>query len=163
MKNRENKNYEMFDESVITGEVKPTEKELDAFRKFIGERPKLTEVQKVKYKLKGFESDMERYIHQDKLSEIVPVGSFIKECIRITGLKNKQIAELLGVTETNLSAMLNGRRRLVIEHAYLLGQLFNTKGKYFIDIQNKNEWFKFMNIKSNNQDKVKLENYLEAS
>lgn len=163
MKKIENKKDELFDEPVITGEVNTTESDLDAFRKFVGNRPKLTTIQKIKYKLKGFDSELERYLQQDNLTEVVPVGSFIKECLRITGIKNKTIAELLDVSASNLSAMLNGKRRLNIEHAYLLGQLFNTRGKYFIDIQNKNEWSKFVSIKSKSQSKVKLENYLQAS
>ena len=143
--------------------MNPSESELDAFRKFVGSRPKLTEIQKIRYKLKGFESELERYLSQDKLEEIVPVGAFIKECLSITGIKNKLIAQMLEVSPSNLSAMLSGKRRLSIEHAFLLGQLFNTKGKHFIDIQNKNEWSSFVKIKSKGQPKVNLENYLQAS
>jgi plasmid maintenance system antidote protein VapI len=56
--------------------------------------------------------------------------------------------------------MLNGKRRLTVEQAYTFGQLFNTKGKFFIDIQNKNEWSQFVSVKSASQSNVRLEDYL---
>jgi len=157
------KKDELFNEAVITGELNSTEKDLDAFRKFVGARPKLTNLQKIKYKLKGFEIEFERYLQQEKLIEVVPVGSFLKECLSITGIKNKDIAKLLDISPSNLSAMLNGKRRLTVEQAYTFGQLFNTKGKFFIDIQHKNEWSRFISVKSKSKSNVRLENYLQAS
>lgn len=50
-KSKDNRD-ELFDVAIITGLCNPTEESLDAFRKFVDSRPKLTNAKKLELKRK---------------------------------------------------------------------------------------------------------------
>ena len=63
---------------------------------------------------------------------------FLK-CLSIFNLKNKTLASHLDLKESNLSAVLNGKRRMNIDLALKLEQYFGIEAEIWLGIQMKNE------------------------
>ena len=54
---------------------------------------------------------MKDYFQSPTPSKIIDVGDFLREFIDILGLKYKLFAEYIGIEDSNLSALLKGRRK----------------------------------------------------
>lgn len=81
---------------------------------------------------------------------------FLRAFIDAIGVKNKIFAEYLHIKESNLSAILNGNRRINIELAYKLGELFEVRPELWLQVQSKHEMLLFA---QENRDKYKKYNW----
>ncbi len=82
---------------------------------------------------------MEEYLKQQKPERIIKTGGFLKELLTIFGIKNKRFADYIGWSESNLSALINGRRKLNHDLAIKFGYIFKINPSVWINIQNQND------------------------
>ena len=123
---------------ILTESMDIGTKEYSDFKLLI--RSKVAETSKdkrIRISLLGLKYHMEDYL-QSK-SQLVEVGSFIKQFIKLIEIKQVDFAKYLELRPSNLSKILNGERRLSIELALILDKLSNINAGLWLRIQNKNE------------------------
>ena len=95
--------------------------------------------------------------------QIIPIGTFLKKFIHAIGLKQKLFAEYIGIKNSNLSALLKGRRKLNLDIAIKLEKIFNTPSALWLNIQNKNELLIFQNSNNSSYDNYNLDDLLKQA
>lgn len=124
---------------------------------------KQTPQEKLKYELIGLKLQLENYIELEKPSEIIETGVFLKKYLQTLNIKNKAFANYIDVEETNLSMILNGKRKINVEFAYKLGQIFEVNPNYWLLIQSKNELLQMYSNPKNQLKKYRLSDLLEQA
>jgi len=107
----------------------------------------------------GLKFEMEDYLTSNKKS--APIGSFIKQFIDATEIKQVQFAEFIGLRPSNLSKILNGERRLNLDLALILEHVSKIKAETWLMIQNRNEIFKMRKLKKDDLAKYKLKQLIK--
>jgi len=115
---------------------------------------------KIRYRLISVRLQMETYLKEENLSEQKSVGHFLKKCIEAMSVKNKDFANYIEIKESNLSAILKGKRRINPELAFTLGSLFKMPPDLWLAVQSKNDLLSFENDKTKFK-KFKLEDFLK--
>ncbi len=157
MKNQ-NVKHRVFNQGVLINGFKASKDEMELLKKkMLKVSNSIPDKMKIQYKLNALVHEMEDYLKNDNAEEVIAVGSFLQECIKVLNVKNKDLAEYLGMEAPNLSAVINGKRKLNIELADILGQIFNIDGKLWLDVQIKNEWLNYTHSKSRVKKKYSLE------
>ncbi|MEO1514127.1 MAG: hypothetical protein AAFV95_03915 [Bacteroidota bacterium] len=105
---------------------------------------------------------MESYLVGDVV-EVIEVGWFLKEFIKVTKIKHKIFAEYIGYKESNLSALFKERRKISIDVALKLGKIFPVKPELWIHIQSKNELIRMKEENKSNYQKYSLEDLLRKA
>lgn len=95
--------------------------------------------EKIKYELVSIRFRMENYILNEQPFQLIDAGEFLKEYLKAIGVKNKTFAKYIEIEESNLSSIIKGRRKINIDLAFKLGELFNMNPNLWLLIQNKNE------------------------
>ncbi len=85
---------------------------------------------------------MESYLYSNN-NEIKDVGKFIKDLINLLNIKNQDLAQYMEYEASNMSAFLNGKRKLNLDLAIKLGKTFKINPSLLLNVQNKNELKKF--------------------
>ncbi len=108
--------------------------------KILESSQKRTPEQQVSDRLLEIRFRMEDYLAGDSIDQAVKtVGQFLRECVEAVQIKNKDFASYIGIEESNLSAMFNGRRRISPDFALKLEQIFSIPPALWLGIQTKNE------------------------
>lgn len=110
--------------------------------------------ERIKISLLGLKYSIEDYLKSD--IELVKVGSFIKQFIRLVEIKQIDFANYLDIRPSNLSKLLSGERRLNVELALILEKLSDIDADLWLRIQNKNELRKMEHSHSKILKKYKL-------
>lgn len=76
---------------------------------------------------------------EDESVDLVLLGSFIKECLKVLHIKQKVFATYIDWNAGNLTKLLNGTRKVNYELAMILGNTFNVDPSLWLRIQDKNE------------------------
>lgn len=118
---------------------------------------------KIRYKLISLKLQMETYISREEVNEKIDVGEFLKKHLKAINIKNKQFANYIEVEESNLSSIINGRRKINIDTAFKLGQLFNINPNLWLLIQSKNELLEIDKEKRKKYQKYKLKDLLKKA
>jgi addiction module HigA family antidote len=135
----------VFNQGLLSNEFKATKLEIQQLQAdILSNSSKIPEKKKVEYKLNALLHQMQEYVKDTNTKEVVNVGKFLEECLNTLNMKHKELAERLELNRPNLSAIINGKRKLNIELAYTLGKVFHTDGKLWLDIQVKNEWIEYL-------------------
>jgi len=113
---------------------------------------------KIKYKLISLKLQMQTYISKEDVKEKIEVGEFLKRHLKAINIKNKQFANYIEIEESNLSSIINGRRKINIDTAFKLGQLFNINPNFWLLVQSKNE---LLEVRKNKYQKYKLKDLLK--
>ncbi|MFN8672765.1 MAG: hypothetical protein U0457_11885 [Candidatus Sericytochromatia bacterium] len=92
------------------------------------------------------------YLNDKNIIKIVFLGEFLKELIDIYDIKHKDFANYVDLTESNLSSILSGKRKISNDLAFKLDSIFKIDANIWINIQNKNE---LLLIKNKNVNKYK--------
>lgn len=121
---------------------------------------KQTPEQRLKNKLTSLKYKMEDYLEKNNPDNVVAVGYFIDELLKILEIKNKIFAEFIEVSKYDLSKIINGRKKINNDMALKLGHIFSIKADLWIDIQNKNELLMLEKEDSNKYQKYRLEDLL---
>lgn len=95
--------------------------------------------ERIKYDLIALQFKMKKYVSFDKPEIIKEAGEFLKDHLKIIGIKNKEFAQFIDLEESNLSAIMKGKRKINVELAVKLGELFNMNPSLWLLIQNQNE------------------------
>lgn len=126
----------------------------------IAHSQKLTLEERIGNKLVSLRLKMESYLSAPKNEQIIETGDFLKEYISAIGVRNKQFANYIDIKESNLSAVLKGRRKINAELAYKLGQLFGVHPNLWQLIQSKNDMHRFEVKKNKDKSSYNLKGLL---
>jgi|GEM_PF-2057914 len=102
--------------------------------------------EKMDFKRIGLHLRMKRYL-AEPIKEIIPVGHFLKELLEIYGVKKIKFAEFIEYENSNLHAVLQGRRRLSNKIALKIGAIFLIDPQIWMFVDAKNELLKFQKEK----------------
>jgi len=101
-----------------------------------------SEDEKMNFQRIGLHLKMKRYL-AEPIKQIIPVGEFLNELLKIYKVKKIKFAELIDYENTNLHAVLKGRRRLNNKLATKIGSIFSIDPQIWMYIDTKNELAKF--------------------
>ncbi len=144
------------------GVVNVNSQDYKELRKVIKEKVQdLDEKEKLKYGIISVRLQMESYVSDETMEEIIPLGQFLRKLLQLTKISNKGFAEFIGIQETNLSSIINGRRKINSELAYKLGCTFELNPNLWLAIQSKNELIEVEQLKSQHFKAFRLDNLLK--
>ncbi|MCG8328872.1 MAG: hypothetical protein MI974_14365 [Chitinophagales bacterium] len=75
-------------------------------------------------------------------NEIILAGEFIEKYLAVIKIKKKDFAKYINYEETNLSALLKGRRKINLDIALKLGKIFKINPEVWLHIESKNDLIK---------------------
>lgn len=104
---------------------------------------------------------MEDYFQNQDPPQLISIGTFLRTFIDVLGLKHKRFAKYIGIDDSNLSALLRGRRKLNMDIAIKLSRIFNISSTLWLSIQNKNELQKLNKNSHSEYDKYNLDDLLK--
>lgn len=116
---------------------------------------------KIKYDLISLRFQMENYIEDEEPKDIIRVGEFIKKHLKAIKIKSKDFAKYLDLEESNLSSIVGGRRKINIDLAFKLGQLFDIDPNIWLLLQSKNELLSLDKKKRLSYQKYRLDDLLK--
>lgn len=94
--------------------------------------------EKVSNQLLSLRFQMMNYLESDAPSEVKPAGYFLEKYLEVLVIKKKTLARYLGYQESNLSAILKGKRSINTDLAIKLGEIFQLDPELWLNIQSKN-------------------------
>lgn len=119
-----------------------------------------TEGQRRLIKLMGLKFKMEDYLSHDS-PEYISIGDFLKAFLSAAKIRQNKFAEYIGLQPSNFSKLLSGERKLNVEIALILGNIFDVSPSTWIGIQTKNELSEVSEEKMNSYSKYQLKALLE--
>lgn len=122
---------------------------------------KQTVEEKIRYELISLKLQIENYISNEEPDSILEVGDLLKRYLTAIRVKNKDFARFLEIEESNLSALIKGRRKINIDIAFKLGQVFDINPNLWLLIQSKNELLLLSGKKKKAYEKYQLKNLLK--
>ena len=122
---------------------------------------KQTPNDQIKYKLLSLKLQMKTYVSDEEPSRYVSVGDFLKQHLKAIKIKNKEFANYVEMEESNLSSIIKGRRKINIDFALKLGQLFKIDPNLWLLIQSKNELSNIDKERKLSYQKYKLDDLLK--
>ena len=144
------------------GIVNTNSKDFKALRTAIKEHAKnQTTLDRIRYELISLKFQMEDYISNDEPSTKIEVGEFLRKHLKAIKIKNKDFAKYIELEESNLSAVIRGRRKINLDLAFKLGQIFNLDPNLWLLIQSKNELLGVDNKKKLDYQKYRLDDLLK--
>lgn len=102
--------------------------------------------ERMNFKRIGLHLRMKSYL-ANPIKEIIPAGQFLKELLEIYKVKKIKFAELIEYENSNLHAVLQGRRRFNNKLATKIGTIFSIDPQIWMFIDAKNELAKFQKEK----------------
>ncbi len=117
--------------------------------------------ERIKYELISLKLQLESYISESEPDQLISAGEFLKKHLTALKVRNKQLANYLEIEESNLSAILKGRRKINPDLAFKLGQLFKIEPNYWLLIQSKNELLQIDKKRKAIYKKYRLEDLLK--
>lgn len=112
--------------------------------------------EKMNFKRIGLHLRMKSYL-SEPIKEIIPAGQFLKELLDIYKVKKTKFAQLIDYENSNLHAVLQGRRRLNNKLATKIGTLFSIDPQIWMFIDAKNELAKFQRDKTFSKSKYTID------
>ena len=87
---------------------------------------------------------MEDYLKKENPPEIIEVGTFLRRSIEALNITKAAFAAYIGYKDSNLSAVMNGTRKVSKDLALKLGSIFYVSAAVWLQIQSKNELLAIM-------------------
>ena len=103
--------------------------------------------------------NMESYLNSDS-DEIINTGEFIKMYLSALDAKATTFAKYIGYEKSNLSALMNGRRKINPSLAIKLGRVFKVNPVIWLHLEVKNELKREKQVNSSNYDTYSLKDFL---
>jgi addiction module HigA family antidote len=127
-----------------TGIVNTNSEDFIALRKAIeAHAAQQTKEEKIAIELLSLKFRMQSYVRGDEdhpdVAASKTAGEYLKEHLKAIGVKNKDFAKYVGLEDSNLSAIINGRRKINVDLALKLGQIFEADSNLWLMVQSKNE------------------------
>ncbi len=117
--------------------------------------------EKMNFKRIGLHLRMQSYL-AEPIKEIQPVGEFLNELLEIYKVKKTKFAALIDYENTNLHAVLRGRRRLNNKLASKIGSIFSIDPQLWMYIDAKNELAKYQKDNIISKSKYNLQRLKSA-
>lgn len=95
--------------------------------------------QRLKTEILAIKLEMINYLEEKEVTQIFTVGYFIKELLNLLKIKNKTFAEYVSLSKTNLSAIINGKRKINFDLAFKFESIFKIEHSLWLNIESKNE------------------------
>ena len=157
-----------INEGGITGSgkglVNTNSKEFQVLRQKIEEASeKRNSIDRIEDRLLGIRFRMERYLGGDSGEALISAGQFLRECIAVLNIKNRQFAAYIGYEESNLSALCHGRRKITPELALKLARIVRIPAEYWLGVQNKEELAQLTEKKQPEFSELNLRDLLKKS
>ena len=147
-----------------TGIVNVNSEDFKALQQAIIEHnKKYTPEERMKYDLIALHIQMKSYVSKDYDRAHRGVGEFLKGYINAIGIKNKTFAQYIEIEESNLSAILKGKRKINLNLALKLEQIFGVDADIWLRVQSKNELQKLKEKKRNTYQKYQLTDLLRKA
>ena len=116
--------------------------------------------EKIKNLLVAMKFNMEDYIKNTNPEKIILVGDFLKNILNELNIQSKTFAEYLDLKPSNFSSLIKGQRKLNIDLAIKLGNIFNTSPDIWATIEIKNEVLKAKKNRYKEFEKYKLQDII---
>lgn len=97
-----------------------------------------SEEERIENELLSIRFQMESYLNSSS-AELVPAGAFLEQLLKAISVKKKDFAQYLGIEESNLSALLKGRRKINADLAIKLGNIFKLDPSIWLYMESRNE------------------------
>jgi len=117
---------------------------------------KQTEIELASIKL-----EMGNYLLNENSDVKISGGNFLKKFIKATKSKNKTFAKYIGLEESNLSSIISGRRKINLDFALKLEQIFGVPANWWLEIQLKNEFKSLSKKRKSKNGKYSLKGLLK--
>lgn len=127
----------------------------------IAHSKKQTPEQRLKVELYAIKLQMINYLEEEQKEQILTVGFFLKELLTLLKIKNNVFADYIGLSNTNLSAIINDKRKINFDLALKFGNIFKIDSILWINIQNLNEVQEIKKQSGNNYTHYCLADLLE--
>lgn len=119
--------------------------------------------ERMKYALISLRFQMESYLSQSSPDKIIEVGYYLKEHLKAIGISNKAFAKYIDIEDSNLSAIIKGRRKVNIDIAFKLGEVFELDPNLWLLIQGKNDLLKIDSQRRLKYKKYNLKELLQTT
>jgi plasmid maintenance system antidote protein VapI len=116
--------------------------------------------QKIENEFLSIRFQMESYVHAET-DGVVLAGDFIEKFLKVIQVKKKHFAAYLEYDETNLSALLKGRRKINSDLAIKLGGIFSVNPAIWLNIESKNELIRSEKLKKSSYTRYTLQALLK--
>ncbi len=97
-----------------------------------------SEEEKIENGILSIRFQMESYLN-DPSRQVIPAGEFLEKFLEAVSVKKKDFAKYIDLEESNLSALLKGRRKINPDLAIKLGKIFKVDPSIWLYIESKNE------------------------
>jgi len=147
-----------------TGVVNVNSEDFKALQQAIIEHnKKYTPEERMKYDLIALHIQMKFYISKDYDREYRSVGEFLKGYVKAIGIKNKTFAQYIDIEESNLSAIIRGKRKINLNLALKLEHIFGVDADIWLRVQSKNELQKLKEERKDDYEKYQLADLLKKA
>lgn len=92
--------------------------------------------------------------------KIIQVGEFLEAYMEALKVKKRTLAEYIDYKESNLSAIFKGKRKINIDLAIKLGEIFRVDPALWLHIQSKNDLLEIIDRDKEKYQKYRLEDLL---
>ena len=96
-------------------------------------------------------------------NEIILAGEFIEKYLAVIKIKKKDFAKYINYEETNLSALIKGRRKINLDIALKLGKIFKINPEVWLRIESKNDLILQSKKMKEDYDKYSLQDLLKKA
>ena len=114
-------------------------------------------------KLLSIRFQMENYLEETESGKLISTGMFLEWLIDALEIKKKDFAAYIDCQESNLSAILKGRRKINSDLAIKIGEIFRINPVLWLHIQSKNELTELTDKDKKKYEKYRLEDLLKKA
>ena len=104
------------------------------------------EEQRIENEFLSIRFQKESYITEEIVS-YTTAGRIIERNLEVNKIKKKDFASYIGYDDTNLNAVIKGRRKINTEMAIKLGKIFSVNPSIWLHLESKNELQKTLDEK----------------
>lgn len=120
------------------------------------------EEERMKNEFLSIRFQMESYLNS-ATDKIILAGEFIEKYLKVIKIKKKDFAKYINYEESNLSALLKGRRKINTDIALKLGKIFKMNPEIWLHLESKNELIRETKDKKEDYDKYSLQDLLKKT
>lgn len=117
----------------------------------------------IEHELFSIELQMINYVQQTNIEAIKEICVFLKAAIKSTNIKHAVFAQYAKIEASNLSAILNNKRRISVEFAVKIGYIFNINPNLWLQVQSKNDLLKIELKDKSEFQKLSLQDLLKKA
>ncbi len=144
------------DGGLLTEQMDVGTEDFEDFQFFILSKSRSrTNDQKILVEISSIKYRMQKYLEEEQKGE-VSVGKFLKSMLKAADIRQNRFAEYIGVRPTNLNKVVRGERRLSLEQAVIVGNIFDMDPSLWIGIQTKNDLRRISESREKNYTKYSL-------